>query len=68
MIKITPEQVEKYRVLYQNKFGKSIDQDAARKELTALVCFIGAVNRHMQQCNWPNLINELPRKIHEYPT
>ena len=66
MIRITPEQVEKYRVLYQNKFGESIDIDTARIEVTALVSFIGATNRHMKQFDWPDLVKDSSAPKHEH--
>ena len=65
MMRITPEQVEEYRGLYQNKFGKPIESSQARDELTALVCFIGAIHRHVNQHDSPGSTNGFPPDFHE---
>jgi hypothetical protein len=43
---ISKEKLEEYKEIYRSEYGKEIlDQDALT-ELTALVTFVGAVERH----------------------
>jgi hypothetical protein len=46
-MQISEDQVEKYITIYVEQYGKTIDKARARNELTALVCMLNAVNRHI---------------------
>jgi hypothetical protein len=55
MMHITQEQVEKYMAIYLETYGVPIDPRKANDELTALLCLLAAVHRHMNKHNWPDL-------------
>ncbi len=55
MIHITDAQVEQYREIYFREYGKAIECAKARDELMSLVCLLAAVQRHMEQHDWPDL-------------
>jgi hypothetical protein len=57
MMQITDEQVEKYQAIYYAEYHEPIDKAKARKELTALVCLLDIVHRHMEKHNWPDISN-----------
>lgn len=46
-MQISEEQVEKYIAVYFEVYGKTIEKAQARIELTALVCMLNAVYRHI---------------------
>ena len=54
-MQITEEQVEKYMAIYLEKYGVPIDKRKALDELTALLCLLVSVHKHMQQQDWPDL-------------
>ncbi|MEI8269984.1 MAG: hypothetical protein WCG45_01320 [bacterium] len=45
-MQISEEQVEKYKALYVEEYGKEIDEAHARAELTSLVCLMEAIYKH----------------------
>jgi hypothetical protein len=55
MIPISQDHVKQYQEVYLREHGIPIDAQRARVELTALVCLVAAVHRHMEQHNWPDL-------------
>lgn len=55
MIQIGDGQVEKYMAIYLAEYGKAIDKSQARAELTALVCLVDIVHRHMEKQQWPDV-------------
>ncbi len=57
MLRITEEQIEKYRAIHLEETQVVIGPEQAREELTALVCLLETVYRHMQGKNW-TLTNE----------
>ncbi len=54
MIQLTEEQVEKYMALYLEKYGVPIDKPKALDELTALVCLLISVHKHVKQNDRPD--------------
>ncbi len=51
-MQIEDTKVGEYQILYQKKYGKSIDKARARDELTSLVCLLEAVYQHINSINY----------------
>jgi len=49
LMQITEEQIEKYKTIYVETYGKEIDQTQARAELTSLICLMEAVYKYNNQ-------------------
>ena len=62
MMKIDSSHVEEYRAVVLRKYGKGLDAAAARDQLTALVCLLETVYRHMRREGWPD-ISHIPYPV-----
>ena len=51
------EYIEKYKEIYREEYGKEISNQKALDELTALVCLMSAVERHINSPRYKE-INE----------
>ncbi len=51
-MQISEERVIQYMDLYFKKYGKPIDKDRARAELTSLMCLMDAVYKHTNKTNY----------------
>lgn len=50
-MQISEENLLRYHKVFQEKYGFEISRAKALEELTALVCLISAVHRHINQNN-----------------
>ena len=62
MIYIDEKHVDEYMAVILRKYGAELDALTARDELTALVCLLETVYRHMHKNNWPD-ISQIPYPI-----
>ena len=67
MLKINPEHIKMYQMLYAKKTGKEITSAQAQDELMALVCLLDSVHRNMERNNWPSInIEVVPPEKYEF--
>lgn len=48
-MQISEERIDQYIALYLEEYGKPIERVQARNELTALICLLEAVYKHLNK-------------------
>ena len=51
-MQISEEKINQFRKIYFKKYGRSIDKNKAIAELTALVCLLDTIYKHINKQNY----------------
>jgi len=51
---ISEEKINRYIAIYLEEYGRQIDRAQALSQLTALICMLEAVDRHINKINNKN--------------